>query len=161
MIARAATGSFRDALGTLEQLVTYGGTSVSADDVQAVLGVADFDMLWQVSDAVTRGDRRAVLEAVAELADSGRDLISFARDLAVHVRNLLVVNTLGEVPASVGLTDDQSAKLLDQSKTFGAERAAHTLDLLSRMIQQARGGGDPRMQLEIALFKAARPEDDS
>lgn len=160
MIARAATGSFRDALGTLEQLVTYGGTSVSADDVQAVLGVADFDMLWQVADAISRGDRRAVLTSIAELADSGRDLTSFARDFAVHVRNLLVVNTLGEVPASVGLTDDQSSKLLEQAKNFGAERAAHTLDLISRMIQQSRGGGDPRLQLEIALFKAARPEVD-
>src|SRR3954452_7380754 len=41
MIARAATGSFRDALGTLEQLVTYGGNEVKLDDVLEVLGVAD------------------------------------------------------------------------------------------------------------------------
>ena len=45
MIARSATGSFRDALGTLEQLVTYSGTNVKAEDVQAVLGVADFELL--------------------------------------------------------------------------------------------------------------------
>ena len=44
MIARSATGSFRDALGTLEQLVTYGGKNVDAEDVQAVLGVADFEL---------------------------------------------------------------------------------------------------------------------
>lgn len=160
MIARSATGSFRDALGTLEQLVTYGGTSVNAEDVQAVLGVADFDHLLATADAIAKGDRRAVLTAVAELADSGRDLTAFARDLAIHIRNLLVVNTLGETPTSLGLTDDQSQKLAAQASDFGPERAAQTLDLLSRMIQNTRGGGDPRLQLELALFKAARPEDD-
>lgn len=160
MIARSATGSFRDALGTLEQLVTYGGSSVKAEDVQAVLGVADFELLASTADAIAAGDRRGVLTAVAELADSGREMSTFARELAAHIRNLLVARTLGEVPASAGLTDVQSARLLEQSAKLTPERSAHTLDLLSRMIQQARGG-DPRLLLELALFKAARPEDDS
>ena len=41
MIARKAGGSFRDALGTLEQLVTYGGNEIATEDVLATLGVAD------------------------------------------------------------------------------------------------------------------------
>src|SRR5256714_1087749 len=40
MIARAATGSFRDALGTLEQLVTYGGREGRLADRLQTLGVA-------------------------------------------------------------------------------------------------------------------------
>ena len=161
MIARSATGSFRDALGTLEQLVTYGGKSVQADDVQAVLGVADFELLYSVADALASGDRGAALRAVAELADTGRDMTAFARDLAVHVRNLLIARTLNEAPPGAGLTDEQTARLIEQSSRFGAERTAHVLDLLSQMIQVSRAGGDPRLQLELALFKAARPEDDS
>jgi DNA polymerase-3 subunit gamma/tau len=161
MIARSATGSFRDALGTLEQLVTYGGTKVAAEDVQAVLGVADFELLIATADAIAAGDRRGVLLAISELADSGRDMTAFAREFAAHIRNLLVTRTLEEVPPSVGLTDNQSALLLEQSKKWTPERTAHTLDLLSSTIQQSRGGGDPRLLLELALFKAARPEDDS
>jgi DNA polymerase-3 subunit gamma/tau len=161
MIARSATGSFRDALGTLEQLVTYGGTNVKAEDVQAVLGVADFELLISTAGAIGAGDRRGVLLAIGELADSGRDMTSFARDLAGHMRNLLVARALGEAPPSVGLTDEQSARLVEQAQQFTPERTAHTLDLLSRMIQSARGGGEPRLLLELALFKAARPEDDS
>src|SRR5919205_4254079 len=45
MLARAATGSFRDALGTLEQLVTYGGDEVKLDDVLEILGVADAELV--------------------------------------------------------------------------------------------------------------------
>src|SRR5919205_322764 len=46
LLARHATGSFRDALGTLEQLVTYSGSAISLEDVLAVLGIADADLLF-------------------------------------------------------------------------------------------------------------------
>jgi DNA polymerase-3 subunit gamma/tau len=159
LIARSATGSFRDALGTLEQLVTYGGTTVAAEDVQAVLGVADFELLATTVDAIAAGDRRGVLLAVGELTDSGREVTVFARELAGYLRNLLVTRALGEVPPEAGLTDEQSARLLAQAQNLSDERTAHALDLLSGMIARARGG-DPRLLLELALFKAARPEDD-
>src|SRR5918994_1299805 len=45
MLARSATGSFRDALGTLEQLVTYGGAKVELGDVRDILGVADAELV--------------------------------------------------------------------------------------------------------------------
>lgn len=160
MIGRAATGSFRDALGTLEQLVTYGGDTVSTDSVQAVLGVADFDQLLAAAAAVASGDRRAVLQTVAGVADSGRDLVAFASDLAVHIRNLLVVQTLEAVPESLGLTAEQGQQLVVQAAEFGPERVAHTLGLISGAISAARSGADARLQLELALFRAARPEDD-
>src|SRR5437588_8529192 len=52
LIARHATGSFRDALGTLEQLLTYSGDNrIEPEDVLAVLGVADSELLFQALDA--------------------------------------------------------------------------------------------------------------
>ena len=44
LVARSATGSFRDALGTLEQLLAYSGSTIALDDVLAVLGAADADL---------------------------------------------------------------------------------------------------------------------
>ena len=52
MIARKATGSFRDALGTLEQLVTYGGKQVALEDVLDALGVADAELILSAADAL-------------------------------------------------------------------------------------------------------------
>jgi DNA polymerase-3 subunit gamma/tau len=77
LLARHATGSFRDALGTLEQLVTYTGTNVATDDVLAVLGVAESDLLFDALDAVAAGDARAAWLAAARLADTGRDVSQF------------------------------------------------------------------------------------
>src|ERR671916_64460 len=52
MIARSATGSFRDALGTLEQLVTYGGSRIELADVLDVLGAADAELVLEAADAI-------------------------------------------------------------------------------------------------------------
>ena len=97
-IARAASGSFRDALGTLDQLVSYGGKSVETDDVLAVLGVADAELILGAAAAIAAGDGRAVLEATERLGRSGRDVTQFARDLLAHLRQLIVIRTIGEAP---------------------------------------------------------------
>jgi len=71
LIARHATGSFRDALGTLEQLVTYcGDRPIEAADVLAVLGVSSAEQLFGAVDAIIARDRAEALRAAAALADS-------------------------------------------------------------------------------------------
>src|SRR5881227_3789569 len=91
MIARAATGSFRDALGTLEQLVTYGGKEVELHNVLEILGVADAELVLDTADALLERDPKAALGCVQRLSDSGRDFTQFMRDLTSHLRHLLVV----------------------------------------------------------------------
>src|SRR5215216_321065 len=98
MLARAATGSFRDALGTLEQLVTYGGKQIRLDDVLEILGVADAELVLDTADALVERDSRAALSSVQRLSDSGRDFTQFMRDLTAHLRHLLVVRITGELP---------------------------------------------------------------
>ena len=59
MLARSATGSFRDALGTLEQLVTYGGAEVKLEDVLDILGVADAELVLDAAEALADHDPKA------------------------------------------------------------------------------------------------------
>ena len=120
LIARHATGSFRDALGTLEQLVTYTGTDIATEDVLAVLGVADADLLFEAFDAVAAGDARAALLAAARLAETGRDIGQFLSDLEAHARGLLVVQMLGEVPAELRLTPERDERLAEQARACPA-----------------------------------------
>src|SRR5579871_4769069 len=92
LIARHATGSFRDALGTLEQLVTYAGDAqISSADVLAVLGVADAESLFEAIDAVLAHDPAAALRVASRLTASGRDPGQIIRDLELHGRELLAV----------------------------------------------------------------------
>jgi DNA polymerase III subunit gamma/tau len=160
LLARHATGSFRDALGTLEQLVTYTGTNIATDDVLAVLGVADVDLLFEAFDAVASGDARAAWLAAARLADTGRDIAQFLKDLEAHARDLLVVQTLGEVPHELRLTPDRDERLAEQARRIPGSSLVRLLDLLAEALRTVKDGADARTRLEAALVKAAAPEVD-
>jgi DNA polymerase-3 subunit gamma/tau len=160
-IARSATGSFRDGLGTLEQLVTYSGSSISLEDVLAVLGVADSRLLAQAVDAVAAGDARAALGALESCSAQGRDAASFAVDLEVRLRELMIVATLGEVPAELSLTPESDAALAEQAAAIPPPVVVRLLELLGEALEAIRAGADARTRLELALVKASRPETDT
>jgi DNA polymerase-3 subunit gamma/tau len=162
LIARHAQGSFRDALGTLEQLQTYSGDEITTADVLAVLGVADAELLFATLDAVDSGDVRAAMLAVARSVEQGHDPSGFIRELETHARELLVVQTLdGAVPSELSLTAERDARLAAQATRIPAAVIVRLLDLLAAALEALSAGADARTQLELALFKAARPETDS
>jgi DNA polymerase-3 subunit gamma/tau len=160
-VARSATGSFRDALGTLEQIVTYSGSEIALEDVLAVLGVADGRLLAETIAAVAAGDAPAAFRAIEQCAQSGRDAASFASDLELKARELLIVQTLGEVPAELILTPESDAALAELARQVDHVTVVRLLELLGEAMEAIRAGADARTRLELALLKAARPEVDS
>jgi DNA polymerase-3 subunit gamma/tau len=173
MIARSASGSFRDALGTLDQLVAYqgfGGSGaqggegshgedfVSLDMVLELLGAADADLLFDAVDAVIAEDPKGVLLGVEKMARSGRDPAQFARDLLAHLRHLLVTQTVGEVPNTFVVTATDAERLTAQASSIGPGTLVRTIDELANALTAVREGDDARMAVEIALLKAARPD---
>lgn len=158
MISRAASGSFRDALGTLDQLVAYSGKSISLDDVLELLGAADADLLFGVVDAIVAGDPKAVLTAVETMAQSGRDPARFARDLLGHLRVLLVTQTTGEIPEAFAVTASDGSRLTAQAHAIGPATLIRTIDELAGALTTIREGDEARLAVEVALLKAARPD---
>ncbi len=160
-LARSATGSFRDALGTLEQLLAYSGSTIVLEDVLAVLGIADSALLERTVDAVAASDARGALLALAQCADSGRDASSFASDLESRARELMLVQTLGEIPSELQLTPESDARLLAQAERVPQATVVRLLELIGSALESVRAGADARTSLELALVIAARPEVDA
>jgi DNA polymerase III subunit gamma/tau len=161
LIARHATGSFRDALGTLEQLVTYAGDEeIASADVLAVLGVADAEQLFEAIDAVVAHDPAAALRSAAKLTSAGRDPGQILRDLEVHGRELLAVKMLEEVPEELRVTPERDERLLTQAQRLAGTDVVRLLDLVSDALAATANGAQPRIQLELVLIKATAPEVD-
>ncbi len=161
LVARHATGSFRDALGTLEQLVTYsGGRRIEPEDVLDVLGVADAEQLFAAVDAIIARDPAEALRSAARLADSGRDSGQVLRDFEMHGRELLTVQILGDIPPELRVTPDRDRRLLEQAQSLSPTDAIRLLDLISAALDATANGAQARIQLELVLIKAAAPEMD-
>ena len=158
LVARSATGSFRDALGTLEQLLAYSGSTIALEDVLAVLGAADADLIFGAVDAVSAGDARSALLAAASLAESGRDLGRFFGDLEAHARALMVVQVLGDVPPELRVTSEQDERLAEQAARVGQAEVVRLIELIAAALRALKDGADARTQLELALVKAATPD---
>ena len=159
-IARAASGSFRDALGTLDQLVSYGGKAVETDDVLAVLGIADSDLILAAADAIAAGDGRAALEtsrATVALRPR-RDPVrprparpSTPADRHPHAASFRIPSrSRPAIPSAFALRPRSLSDL-----TLG-----RSVDVLSAALAAIREGDEPRMTVELALLRAARPQID-
>jgi DNA polymerase-3 subunit gamma/tau len=123
-----------------------------------VLGVADAEQLFAAVDAVIAGDPAAALHAAADLAAAGRDPGQLLRDLESHARELLTVQILGEVPPELRVTPDRDERLLAQAGRLAETDAVRLLELVCAALEACSGGAQPRIQLELALIKAAAPE---
>ncbi|MDD6636797.1 MAG: DNA polymerase III subunit gamma/tau, partial [Coriobacteriaceae bacterium] len=159
LVAHRADGGMRNALTTLEQLITFGGGKVTMEGARDLLGsLASTDMA-RIMDAVGRRDVAACFAWVAEYMDSGADLAQFARDMAEHVRNLYVVAMAGS-KAVLGVTGSELTQLESELKLFGPDRASRMLGVLGDLIVQLKTAGNPRLCFEIALTRMVRPDSD-
>jgi DNA polymerase-3 subunit gamma/tau len=157
LVARAAKGSFRDAVSTLDQLAAATGGEISVQSVLQLLGAVDEEALFRLCDLVIDRDPAGALRHVEELSEQGQDVGRLVVELLEHLRHLLLVQHLGEVPDNVPVTDESRERLRAQANQIGEATVLRLCDLLAVAVEDMRQGGDPRLPLELALVKVTRP----
>ncbi|HUQ34266.1 MAG TPA: DNA polymerase III subunit gamma/tau, partial [Pyrinomonadaceae bacterium] len=80
-IARAGEGSMRDAQSAFDQVISFTGTTIKAEDVETALGLASTEMLTRVTRALVESAPAEALSVVDDLVMRGHDLRNFCRDL--------------------------------------------------------------------------------
>jgi DNA polymerase III subunit gamma/tau len=160
LVARAARGSFRDATSTLDQLSAATEGKVSVQAVLQLLGTVEEEALFRLCDLVVDRDTAGALTFVEELSEQGHDLGRLVSELIEHLRHLLLVQHMGEVPESLPVTEEARERLRAQANQLGEPTVVRLLDLLAVAIDDMRQGGDPRLPLELALVKVTRPAAD-
>ena len=178
LIAREAEGSLRDAQSLLEQILSYAvpstgdeKTRVLIDELllQDILGIAERRILYDLSDAVIRGDAKKCVELVGDVMAQGRDIARLSRELVEHFRNLLVVRLARDYKKEPKDSEPLSSlfgRLLDlpdqeveELKRQASELSVDTLTDYFRFM--AEGDEDvarspyPRFALETALVRLA------
>jgi DNA polymerase III subunit gamma/tau len=160
LIARGARGAYRDAESTLDQLSSATGGKVTVQSVLQLLGTVEEEALFRLCDLVVDRDTAGALTFVEELSEEGHDLGRLVSDLIEHLRHLMLVQHMGEVPESVPVTEETRERLRAQANQLGEPTVIRLVDLLAVAVDDMRQGGDPRLPLELALVKVTRPAGD-
>ncbi len=169
-IARHSQGGFRDAIGTLDKLITYAEGAIRPADVLDALGVTDADLLFEITDIVAERRTAEALQFVQRLANEGTDYSQFIRDLLRHLRQLFLLQhlqasaedeaALRALGQTVELDDQLLGRLLPQAHQLHPREIVHFIETLGAAQGEIRDGLDPRLQLELALVKVTRPQVD-
>jgi DNA polymerase-3 subunit gamma/tau len=157
LVARSARGSFRDAVSTLDQLTAATDGQITVQAVLQLLGAVEEEALFRICDLIVDRDTAGLLNFVEDLAEQGQDLARLVNDLLEHLRHVLLVQHMGEVPESVPATPETRERLSAQANQLGEPDVVRLIDLLAVAVDDVRQGGDPRLPLELALVKVTRP----
>ena len=157
LVARGARGSFRDAVSTLDQLASATENEITVQSVLQLLGAVEEEALFRLCDLIVDRDTAGALTFVEELSEQGQDLGRLVVDLLEHLRHLMLVQHMGEVPESLPVTEETRERLRAQANQLGEATVIRLVDLLAVAVEDMRQGGDPRLPLELALVKVTRP----
>ncbi len=167
-IARHSQGGFRDAIGTLDKLIAYSEGAIGPADVLEALGATDADLLFELTDIVIERRPAEALQFVQRLAHDGVEYAQFIRDLLRHLRQVFLLQHLEDAARdeaslrilgqTVELDEQRLTRLLPQANNLHPREVVHLIEKLGEAQREIRDGLDPRLQLELALVKATRPQ---
>jgi DNA polymerase-3 subunit gamma/tau len=161
LIAQHAQGGMRDAITSLEQLAVFSGNAITKEDAEGLLGEVHASQLFEVAQLISTRDVARCFGWVARFVESGTDLIQFARDLTMHMRDLYVVALTGGGDGIVDVDSEELALYVGQAGSFGGtDRLARILVLMGDLLDQLRTAADPRLCVEVAFTRMARPDSD-
>lgn len=153
LIAQEATGSMRDALSLLDQILSCYKGSASHDQVLDILGVIDRKYITDIGSAILRGDISAILNSLDDCYNRGHDLKKLYANLLEHFRNLLVIKLGKNVDKLVDLPDAEINQMVAQIDQMPLATVNQIFDYLFREEASIRLSADARLALEMAFIR--------
>lgn len=157
LIARIADGALRDGLSILDQC---GSRSKNIDSalVSQVAGLAGREVLYRLTDCVSRKNSSAAMEIIAELYQNSYDMERLCVEMINHFRNFLIVKTVKKSRELIVCTDDEYNATVDSAKQFSLENVIFGLDLFQNTLTSIKAGANSRIEMEMSFIKLCEPK---
>jgi DNA polymerase-3 subunit gamma/tau len=154
-IAREADGSLRDGQTLLDQLIAYGGSEISDDQVAEVLDLIDRRQLLAIAEACVDGDPARALESCTEAGSSGADAKRLAETLLQLLRDLVVLSLAPDREGLVEASDDEVAELRALASRTDTTRLRRMFRALVKEQEDLAWAPQPFAVLEMAVVRLA------
>ena len=158
LVARAADGSYRDALGLMDQLATYGSGRIEVADALELFGAVERETIFELAELVAAGNAAGAFELLEATIDGGADAEQLMRGLVTHLRYVSLLQQGAHPREDWAYSPEELDRLRGHANQLGPSRVIRGLDLLSdAQVRIRHGQADPRLQLELVAAKLARP----
>ena len=159
LITRAAEGSVRDAMSLLDQAISHGSEETSADEVRAMLGLADRGRVMDLFDAILRGDAAGALTELSGQYSDGADPLAVLRDLAEITHWVSVVKITPEAAEDPTIAPDERARGQGFADRLPMRVLTRMWQMLLKALEEVTHAPNGMMAAEMAVIRLTHVAD--
>jgi DNA polymerase III subunit gamma/tau len=157
-VARRATGSMRDAISLLDQLLSYDDEVLELARVESVLGLVDAHTIGSFVDSLATGDAAAGLSLINSLVGDGVELGELTDQIVGYLRGVLFV-AVTRAPASLDVPQDIAEMMGRQARALTVASILNALHefIGIRLLLRDQVPGAPQLPIEMAFMRSVQP----
>ncbi len=159
LVTRAAEGSVRDALSLMDQAIAHGAGETSADQVRAMLGLADRGRVLDLFDMIMRGDTAAALNELSSQYADGADPMAVLRDLAEVTHWVSVVQISPEAAEDPTVNPDERARGVEMATGLPMRALTRMWQMLLKALEEVASAPNSMMAAEMAVIRLTHVAD--
>ncbi len=159
LITRAAEGSARDATSLLDQAISHGSGETSADQVRAMLGLADRGRVLDLFDQIVSGAAAAALGELSAQYSDGADPMAVLRDLAEITHWISVIKITPEAAEDPTVPPDERRRGLDMATRLPMRVLSRMWQMLLKAIEEVALAPNAMMAAEMAVIRLTHVAD--
>ena len=159
LIIRAAEGSARDATSLLDQAISHGAGETSADQVRAMLGLADRGRVLDLFDLILKGDAAGALTELGTQYADGADPLAVLRDLAEVTHWVSVVKITPEAAEDPTIGPDERARGIRMAEALPMRVLTRMWQMLLKALEEVSAAPNTMMAAEMAVIRLTHVAD--
>ncbi len=159
LITRAAEGSARDATSLLDQAISHGAGETSADQVRAMLGLADRGRVLDLMDMILRGDAAGALTELSAQYAEGADPLAVLRDLAEITHWVSVVKITPDAAEDPTVSPDERARGVQMAEALPMRVLTRMWQMLLKALEEVSAAPNAMMAAEMAVIRLTHVAD--
>ena len=159
LITRAAEGSARDATSLLDQAISHGAGEPSAEQVRAMLGLADRGRVMDLFEMIMRGDAASALSELGGQYADGANPLAVMRDLAEVTHWVSVVKITPDAGEDPTVSPDEQMRGLSLAKALPMRALTRMWQMLLTSIEEVSQAPNAMMAAEMAVIRLTHVAD--
>ena len=153
LIARAGEGSMRDSQSLLDQVFSFGETTITTTQVAAALGLIDRGLLYQMLRGLVNQDAELCLDSIEQVYRYGYDLSEFSAEMLEILRNATVAVLSPKTRRFLDIPEDEQETLIALAEQSSADVFTRSFQVMLNVHEQVARSPRPKLALEMAVAR--------